>query len=78
MRKFPSLLTIVSLACFSGCSASEPGPDICEQAIDLLDECTNTYAAYPAEGCVGTYEQQATAIVEGGCEGLMDEWPQEL
>ncbi len=67
-----ALLSLVLLASAGAC-ASETQPDACEEAIALVDECTGHIAAYPAEGCVGVYEEQAEAIVAGGCDGLEDE-----
>ncbi len=60
-------LAVLSSAC------TDMEPDLCQQAIDLVDECTGTLASYPAEGCVGVYHAQASAIVDGGCDGLLDE-----
>ena len=68
-----SLFSLLLLPAFAIGCASDAEPDVCEEAIALVDSCTGTRAAYPAEGCVGVYEEQASAIVAGGCEGLLDD-----
>lgn len=68
-----SLFSLALLPAFAIGCASDAEPDVCEEAIALVDSCTGSRAAYPAEGCVGVFEEQASAIVAGGCEGLLDD-----
>lgn len=67
---YPLPLLLLSLLA-GGCSSDES--DVCQDAIDLVDQCTGERAAYPPEGCIGSFAEQSAALVEGGCEGLTDD-----
>jgi hypothetical protein len=61
-------LLLAALA--AGCSTESSGGDICQQAIDVIEECTGSAPAYPEEGCVADFADTAEGIVAGGCDAV--------
>jgi len=63
-----SPLFLLPLLLATACTSADS--DLCQEAIDLVQECTGVQATYPVEGCIGSYEKQAEAVVAGGCAEL--------
>ena len=55
----------------TACASTGEGPgDVCQEAIDVIAECTGETPEYPEEGCVAEFEATAQAIVDAGCDGI--------
>lgn len=60
-------LLTATLACAS--TPDEPG-DVCQEAIDVIEDCTGTAPEYPEEGCTQDFAATARGVVDAGCDGL--------
>ncbi len=67
-----SALVLIIAAALSACVASESTSSVCDQAADVIEECTGSRPSVPGE-CVGEPLEAAESVVSSGCNALADE-----
>ncbi|RLB57224.1 MAG: hypothetical protein DRJ42_01080 [Deltaproteobacteria bacterium] len=67
-----SMTAIALVAVLASCAPEASDDQMCLDAVEVIEECTGTAPALPAEGCIGEFRTSAQEVVAGGCEGLRD------